>query len=216
MSLIKCYKCGQEISDKASICPHCGIKIKKKNTNTILIAIIIAVCLIIPIIIVNIYKRMSYPNVIGSISLNMKQVDVERILLSEIQEELYYSDTNFESDGAKIVVVNSVESQSLSNMSFSKKHHNISAIDFYFDGEEKLCEISIYTTDRSFKSICEEYNIDIENITYFYGGAWTKGYIVNGNMYTQVSVVEDINSNDGAIIKYKRMSDEENISDLQK
>ena len=29
MALIKCLECGNEVSDKAPICPHCGIKINK-------------------------------------------------------------------------------------------------------------------------------------------------------------------------------------------
>lgn len=218
MAFIKCYECGQEISDKTSICPHCGIKIeqKRKSVNIILIAVIIAIFLIASIVIVNIYQSMSYPNVVGSISLNMKQEEVEKILSSEIEEELYYSDLNFESEGANIFVSNSGDSKALSDMNFSKAHQSISCINFYFDAEDKLCEISISTTDKSFKTVCEEYDIDIENITYFYGGAWTKGYIVSGNMYIQVSVVEDINARDGAFIKYKRLSDAENIIDLQK
>lgn len=202
MALINCNECGQEISDKASVCPHCGIKIKhkKKSINIILYTIISAVCLIMVIAITNIYKSTSYPKIIGSISLNMKQEEVERILLGEIKRDLYYSNFNFESDGVEIFVCDSIEGNSLSDMSFSKGHPNIVGISFYFDADNKLCQITIHTTDISFKSICKEYGIDINNITYFYGGAWTKGYIVNDNMYTQVSVVEDVDSNSGAII----------------
>jgi len=218
MALIKCYECGHEISDKASACPNCGIKIKqkKKSVNIILLAIIVVVCLIISIVVANIYKSVSYPNVVGLISLNMKQEEVERILLEEIKRELYYSNLNFESEGVEIFVTDSIEGNSLSDMDFSKGHPNIVGISFYFDAENKLCQISIHTTDTSFESVCREYGIDIKDITYFYGGAWTKGYIVNDNMYTQVSVVEDVNSKSGAIIQYKRVSDAENIIDLQK
>lgn len=31
MALIKCSKCGKEISDKASSCVHCGVELKKNN-----------------------------------------------------------------------------------------------------------------------------------------------------------------------------------------
>lgn len=31
MAIIKCKECGNEISDKASFCPHCGYKRKRKN-----------------------------------------------------------------------------------------------------------------------------------------------------------------------------------------
>ena len=35
MALIKCPECGKEISDKAKICPHCGINLNEDpNNNT--------------------------------------------------------------------------------------------------------------------------------------------------------------------------------------
>lgn len=33
MALIKCPECNREISDKASICPHCGFPISSKESN---------------------------------------------------------------------------------------------------------------------------------------------------------------------------------------
>ncbi len=38
MALIKCNECGKEISDKANICPNCGIRLKKRigNANKII------------------------------------------------------------------------------------------------------------------------------------------------------------------------------------
>ena len=46
MALIKCTKCGHEISDKATVCPKCGNKIaiveeKKNSTTKILIAVVL-------------------------------------------------------------------------------------------------------------------------------------------------------------------------------
>lgn len=29
MALIKCPECGQQISNKAEVCPHCGIEVQK-------------------------------------------------------------------------------------------------------------------------------------------------------------------------------------------
>ena len=29
MALIKCQECGEEISDQAAVCPHCGYPVKK-------------------------------------------------------------------------------------------------------------------------------------------------------------------------------------------
>ena len=59
MALIKCPECGKEISDKAQICPGCGIKIdnenkdftktKKKRQKTVLGKILLA-CVILIII----------------------------------------------------------------------------------------------------------------------------------------------------------------------
>lgn len=31
MALIKCSECGNKISDKALICPHCGIELNQDN-----------------------------------------------------------------------------------------------------------------------------------------------------------------------------------------
>lgn len=50
MALIKCSECGQEISDSAQMCPHCGIerrktKVEKKNINVIDILLIIVISL---------------------------------------------------------------------------------------------------------------------------------------------------------------------------
>ena len=55
MALIKCNKCGKEISDKARKCPHCGIKCKNENDRKdfligmmfILIVIFVAVIFLI-------------------------------------------------------------------------------------------------------------------------------------------------------------------------
>jgi len=50
MALIKCSKCGHDISDKASICPKCGNKIvvseEKKNSTTRIVVAIVLVALI--------------------------------------------------------------------------------------------------------------------------------------------------------------------------
>lgn len=45
MALINCKECGKEISDKASICPICGTKLKnRKNNLMILVGIIVIIC----------------------------------------------------------------------------------------------------------------------------------------------------------------------------
>lgn len=46
MAMIKCPECGKEISDKAKVCPNCGVKIKGKN-NIILIIIIVVLFIVI-------------------------------------------------------------------------------------------------------------------------------------------------------------------------
>ncbi|MDY4616951.1 MAG: zinc ribbon domain-containing protein [Lachnospiraceae bacterium] len=46
MAMIKCPECGQEISDKAKKCVHCGMKIKGKN-NKILIIIMVVLLIVI-------------------------------------------------------------------------------------------------------------------------------------------------------------------------
>lgn len=55
MALIKCNKCGKDISDSVKKCPHCGFDLKdkenKKKKITIIISVLIAV-LLIPILII--------------------------------------------------------------------------------------------------------------------------------------------------------------------
>lgn len=34
MALIKCPECGAEISDKSTVCVHCGYPIKENSVNT--------------------------------------------------------------------------------------------------------------------------------------------------------------------------------------
>ena len=45
MALIACIECNKEISDKAKICPHCGIKTPQPKPNTWLPATILIVML---------------------------------------------------------------------------------------------------------------------------------------------------------------------------
>ena len=50
MALIKCTKCGHEISDKATVCPRCGniiaiVEEKKSSTTKSIIAIVLLVLL---------------------------------------------------------------------------------------------------------------------------------------------------------------------------
>lgn len=55
MSLVKCSKCGKEISENAAFCPNCGesvennkakeVKVKKKKTNGLALAgMIVGIC----------------------------------------------------------------------------------------------------------------------------------------------------------------------------
>lgn len=76
MALIKCNKCGQDVSEKAIHCPHCGTKkfqenVKKEKNNTlrnlffvisIIISIILSICAFIVLVdsIINIPK-LNYP-----------------------------------------------------------------------------------------------------------------------------------------------------------
>lgn len=34
MALIKCSECGKEISNKASVCPHCGMPLRSEDRGT--------------------------------------------------------------------------------------------------------------------------------------------------------------------------------------
>lgn len=47
MAMIKCPECGQEISDKAKKCVHCGVRVKKRNTKKLVIIFSIIFVLLI-------------------------------------------------------------------------------------------------------------------------------------------------------------------------
>lgn len=47
MAMIKCPECGQEISDKAKKCVHCGVRVKKRNTKKFIIIFLIIFVLLI-------------------------------------------------------------------------------------------------------------------------------------------------------------------------
>jgi RNA polymerase subunit RPABC4/transcription elongation factor Spt4 len=57
MSLIKCQECGNEISDKAKTCPHCGYKVKKYNKKNIVIISSLSVMVIAIIIIIYFFQN---------------------------------------------------------------------------------------------------------------------------------------------------------------
>ena len=47
MALIKCPECGKQISDKAEVCPHCGVEARKElakiqEKRSIIISVILA------------------------------------------------------------------------------------------------------------------------------------------------------------------------------
>ena len=43
MALINCKECGKEISDKATICPNCNVKLKSSKNNIMLLVGIITI-----------------------------------------------------------------------------------------------------------------------------------------------------------------------------
>ena len=51
MAMVKCRECGQEVSDQAETCPHCGIKHPKKKANGCLIIIGLLVLFVIIIVV---------------------------------------------------------------------------------------------------------------------------------------------------------------------
>ena len=59
MALIKCRECGKEISDKASVCPNCGVKVHPLSLKYILvIPIIIVIFIAIAFFIEKVYKTI--------------------------------------------------------------------------------------------------------------------------------------------------------------
>lgn len=50
METIKCGECGKELSNKAYVCPNCGIKLKKSKTEKIVIGILSIIGIVILLI----------------------------------------------------------------------------------------------------------------------------------------------------------------------
>ena len=77
MALIKCNECGKEISDKAKVCPHCGIKCKNENdvkvfpTSVMFILIVIFVAVIF--LMMN-YNKKDYNNSTSGIKENTNEI----------------------------------------------------------------------------------------------------------------------------------------------
>ena len=71
MSLISCSECGKEISDKATVCIHCGCPIKKKlNTSKKVVYMCMSECLSNPFKEFNEYKgsTLSCPDCGGQLN----------------------------------------------------------------------------------------------------------------------------------------------------
>lgn len=87
MALIKCPKCGNEVSDKADVCPGCGVKINRKGKKK---GIIIAagVLLIVIIIAVSALGVKQYNKV-----QEKKRQEKIQTILSDVDE--YYAEGDF-------------------------------------------------------------------------------------------------------------------------
>lgn len=79
MALIKCPECGQEISDTAKSCPHCGYKIAKKMEidKRKIFAIVVAILCILAIIFGVKHLSGGMPNGL-SLTLEMSKDDVHK------------------------------------------------------------------------------------------------------------------------------------------
>lgn len=46
MAMIKCPECGKDVSDKAKVCPNCGVKIKRKSKKIPIIILVIVLLIL--------------------------------------------------------------------------------------------------------------------------------------------------------------------------
>lgn len=214
MALIKCPECGNEMSDNAVQCPHCGFSIKKKKLiNNHRKTIVGMITIIIVIVAVLTFKlsfnnKAGYPDIIGRIHLNMSQENVEKILSSEI-DDLHYSDLGIEEGETKIFICDSVDGKKLSQMQYSKEHPNVQSIEFTFDSKKKLKSIGLLVLGTEYEMI-DEFGLGCKygEMETFYDIMWKKKYCMVGKTRIEIGEHDDYaNLGKCCSIKYKRLSD---------
>ena len=73
MALIKCPECGENISDKANTCPHCGYTLKKKESSGCFTAFLWIIAIIIGLVVINtIYTDITSKKTEGNIGSGFK------------------------------------------------------------------------------------------------------------------------------------------------
>lgn len=214
MALIKCPECGNEISNTATQCPHCGFSMKKKtlinNYRKAIVGIITILVAVIIVLICKLYvnNKEGYPDIIGRIHLNMSQEDVEEILSSEIND-LYYPDFGNEQGEVRIFICDSVDGKKLSQMQYSKEHPNVQSIEFKFDSKKKLKSIGLLVLGTEYEMV-GEFGLGCKygEMETFYEIMWKKKYCMVGKTRIEIGEHDDYaNLGPCCSIEYKRLKD---------
>lgn len=214
MALIECPECGNQISDKAAKCPHCGFVTKKKNLidnhrKITMGTITITVVVLIALLTFKLHNNETkYPDIIGHIHLNMPQEDVEEILKSEISDDLFYSDLGKE-DEVEIFICDSADGKKLSQMRYSKEHPSVESIKFTFDNKKKLKSIELLVMGNSYEAV-EEFGLGCKysEMETFYEVMWEKQYCVIGQTRIEMGKHDDYAGLGSCCsIAYKRVKD---------
>lgn len=96
MALIKCSECGNDVSEKASMCPSCGCPLEitkriisdaRKNKNKKII-IVMAIILTIIIMLLIVFSLMKYNNNPGNMAIRLIQNDFGKNIKVE---SIYYN-----------------------------------------------------------------------------------------------------------------------------
>ena len=250
MAMIKCPECGQEISDKAKKCVHCGaiyigreehctecgaeleegmtecpncgypinlpqktnrIKSDKKNIVCIMVIAIFIFGILSFFILKCRYNKIN-PPIIGDIRLNMSQKDVENILHKKIGNDLFYADSNYDTDGEKICIFQ----DEIHKVDGNKKIDDLYStgiVSFYFDKNNKLQKVgtSFMSTTVMMSDVLKNFGLGLkdDNIDSYYPGVNSVKFYYGtvGDTYIEFSDRLDGVDKDFQIITYMRKKD---------
>lgn len=138
MSLITCPECGKEISDKASVCVHCGCPItKEKNFNTTkkIVYICMGECLSNPFKEFNEYKLVC-PDCGGQLSYYKTKIidnNTDLVVESFKEEEFHKNKQNTQQQNKPQCPI--CQSRNLSKISSLKKATKIGVFGIFGAGD---------------------------------------------------------------------------------
>lgn len=187
MALIKCPECGQEVSDIAKSCPHCGCpivqkKIKKFSKKSIMVLLIIFLLLIITVGVITLIKNNK---TLGEKAVENSLQELDKILLAPDTINIYEcvsrdftkdEDANTGNEPYKEVMV-------YIHFSASNQDGGITESEYIFACNKKGEVIEYIDMDKIQSSITEgkmsELIMDYDNYVFYASlNGWDDDYVI--------------------------------------